>query len=88
MKKVVEVSGPQIVGAFVGSVCRDVAYADLIAGGAGLEEEHTLPYAVVASLPAGAIVVEHANVKIYDCLPQKIMSCPLMGQGLKKKLVT
>ena len=61
-KKVVEVSGPQIVGAFVGSVCRDVAYADLLAGGAGLEEEHTLPYAVVA----GAIVVEHANVKIYD----------------------
>ena len=33
MKKVVEVSGPQIVGAFVGSVCRDVAYANLLAGG-------------------------------------------------------
>ena len=76
MKKVVEVSGPQIVGAFVGSVCRDVAYADILAGGAGVEEEHALPYAVVAGLPAGAIVVEHANVKIYDCLPPKIMSCP------------
>ena len=66
MKKVVEVSGPQIVGAFVGSVCRDVAYANILAGGAGVEEEHALPYAVVAGLPAGAIVVEHAYVKIYD----------------------
>ena len=60
----------------MGSVCRDVAYADLLAGGAGVEEEHALPYAVVAGPPAGAIVVEHANVKIYDCLPPKIMSCP------------
>ena len=42
-------------------MCRDVAYADLLAG---VEEEHALPGAV--GLPAGAVVVEHANVKIYD----------------------
>ena len=66
MKKVVEVSRPRFVGAVASSVCRDVAYADLFAGGAGVEEEHALLGAVVASLPAGAIVVEHANVRIYD----------------------